>query len=104
VADGRISAGSVLEIPDRGVLNVHGSTLPQHRGAAPVAHAILAGDQVTGVTIMRMDELLDHGPILTTRQTPIGPHENAAEQAERLAPMGAELLVETGARPHEVVP
>jgi methionyl-tRNA formyltransferase len=104
VAYGQIIPRSVLEIPTRGIINVHGSILPFHRGAAPVAHAILAGDEVAGVTIMRMDELLDHGPILTIRETPIGPHENAAELAERLAPMGAELLVETVARLDEIVP
>jgi methionyl-tRNA formyltransferase len=104
VAYGQIIPRSVLEIPPRGILNVHGSLLPRHRGAAPIAHAILGGDPTTGVTIMRMDELLDHGPILTMRETPIGPHEDAAELAERLAPMGAELLVETIARLDEIVP
>ena len=55
---------------------MHASLLPRHRGAAPVAHAILAGDRETGVTIMRMDEKLDHGPILATRVTEIGAHED----------------------------
>ncbi|HYW24522.1 MAG TPA: methionyl-tRNA formyltransferase, partial [Terriglobales bacterium] len=73
VAYGQIIPRAVLEIPPRGVLNVHGSLLPRHRGAAPIAHAILSGDAVTGVTIMRMDEQLDHGPVLTTRETRIGP-------------------------------
>jgi methionyl-tRNA formyltransferase len=104
VAYGQIIPRTVLEIPPRGILNVHGSLLPRHRGAAPIAHAILSGDHVTGVTIMRMDELLDHGPVLAMRETPIGPHEDAAALAERLAPMGAELLVETIARLDEIVP
>jgi methionyl-tRNA formyltransferase len=104
VAYGQIIPRSILEIPPRGVLNVHGSLLPRHRGAAPVAHAVLTGDRTTGVTIMRMDELLDHGPVLSTRETPIGAHENAAELAERLAPMGAELLAETVARLDGIVP
>jgi methionyl-tRNA formyltransferase len=104
VAYGQIIPRAVLEIPPRGILNVHGSLLPRHRGAAPIAHAILSGDPVTGVTIMRMDELLDHGPVLTMLETPIGPHEDAASLAERLAPMGAELLVETIARLDEIVP
>ncbi|HXM57601.1 MAG TPA: methionyl-tRNA formyltransferase [Candidatus Dormibacteraeota bacterium] len=104
VAYGQIIPRSVLEIPPLGVLNVHASLLPRHRGAAPIAHAILGGDEVTGVTIMRMDEQLDHGPVLTTRETGIEPHESAAELAERLAAMGAELLVETVARLDEVVP
>jgi methionyl-tRNA formyltransferase len=102
VAYGQIIPRSVLAIPPRGILNVHGSLLPRHRGAAPIAHAILSGDATAGVTIMRMDELLDHGPILTMRETPIGPHEDGAELAERLAPMGAELLVETIARLDEI--
>jgi methionyl-tRNA formyltransferase len=104
VAYGQIIPRSVLAIPHRGILNVHGSLLPRHRGAAPIAHAILSGDAVTGVTIMQMDELLDHGPILTMRETAIGPHEDGAELAERLAPMGAELLVETIARLDEIAP
>jgi methionyl-tRNA formyltransferase len=104
VAYGQIIPRSVLEIPPEGVLNVHASLLPRHRGAAPIAHAILGGDEVTGVTIMRMDEQLDHGPVLTTRETAIGPRENGVELAERLAAMGAELLVETVARLDHVVP
>jgi methionyl-tRNA formyltransferase len=104
VAYGQIIPRSVLEIPPRGILNVHASLLPRHRGAAPVAHAILSGDPVTGVTIMRMDEQLDHGPVLTARETPIGPHEDAAALAERLAAIGAGLLVETIARLDEIAP
>jgi methionyl-tRNA formyltransferase len=95
VAYGQIIPASVLSIPRLGAVNVHGSLLPRHRGAAPVARAILAGDAETGVTIMRMDEQLDHGPILAMRATPIGAHEDAAELTSRLAEMGAELLVET---------
>ncbi len=104
VAYGQIIPRSVLEIPPRGVLNLHASLLPRHRGAAPIAHAILGGDAVTGVTIMQMDELLDHGPILAVRETAIGPHEDAAVLAERLAAMGADLLVETIARLDEIEP
>jgi methionyl-tRNA formyltransferase len=104
VAYGQIIPRSVLEIPPRGVLNVHGSLLPRYRGAAPIARAILDGERVTGVTIMRMDEQLDHGAILTTRETAIGPREDGAALAERLAVMGADLLVETIARLDEIVP
>jgi len=104
VAYGQIIPRSVLEIPPRGVLNVHASLLPRHRGAAPIARAVLSGDPVTGVTIMRMDEQLDHGPVLAMRETPIGERESGAELAERLAEMGAELLVETVARLDEVEP
>jgi methionyl-tRNA formyltransferase len=95
VAYGQIIPAAILELPARGVLNVHASLLPRWRGAAPIAHAILAGDDVTGVTIMKMDEQLDHGPIVSALQTPIGAREDAAALAERLAQLGARLLVET---------
>jgi len=95
VAYGQIIPRSVLAIPKHGAVNVHASLLPRHRGAAPVAAAILAGDSDTGVTIMRMDEQLDHGPILATRSAQIGAHEHAAALTSRLAVLGAELLVET---------
>jgi methionyl-tRNA formyltransferase len=95
VAYGQIIPASVLSIPGLGAVNVHASLLPRHRGAAPVAHAILAGDSETGVTIMRMDEKLDHGPLLATRATQIGAQEDAAVLTSRLAEMGAQLLVET---------
>lgn len=95
VAYGQIIPASVLSIPRLGALNVHASLLPHHRGAAPVAHAILAGDSETGVTIMRMDEKLDHGPVLATRATEIGAQEDGAMLTSRLAELGAQLLVET---------
>jgi methionyl-tRNA formyltransferase len=95
VAYGQIIPPSVLSIPTLGAVNVHASLLPRHRGAAPVAHAILAGDAETGVTIMRMDEQLDHGPILATRATPIATGEDAVALTSRLAEIGAQLLVET---------
>jgi len=95
VAYGQIIPRSVLEAPRLGAINVHASLLPRWRGAAPIAYAILAGDPETGVTIMKMDEQLDHGPILAARATPIGEHEDATALTERLARMGGELLVET---------
>jgi methionyl-tRNA formyltransferase len=95
VAYGQIIPKSVLDLPRLGAINVHASLLPRWRGAAPVARAILAGDGKTGVTIMKMDEQLDHGPILAVRATPIGEEEDAGALATRLADMGAELLVET---------
>ena len=104
VAYGQIIPRSVLDIPPRGSLNVHASLLPRHRGAAPINHAILAGDVVTGVTIMRLDEQLDHGPVLAARRTEIGPHEDAVALAARLAVMGAELLVEVLDGLDELVP
>lgn len=95
VAYGQIIPRSVLAIPRLGAINVHASLLPRHRGAAPVAHAILGGDSETGVTIMRMDEQLDHGPVLATSATVIAASEDATELTSRLAGLGAELLVET---------
>jgi methionyl-tRNA formyltransferase len=102
VAYGQIIPPEVLAIPKRGALNVHASLLPRHRGAAPIAHAILAGDAETGVTIMRMDEKLDHGPVLAGRRTAVGDREDAAALTSRLAAMGAELLVETLERLDEI--
>jgi len=104
VAYGQIIPASVLSIPRLGVVNVHASLLPRHRGAAPVARAILAGDTETGVTIMLMDEKLDHGPVLATRVTEIGAHEDAAALTSRLAEMGATLLVETLEHIEEIKP
>lgn len=104
VAYGQIIPRSVLDIPPRGVLNVHASLLPRHRGAAPVNHAILAGDTITGVTIMLLDEQLDHGPVLATRETEIGPGEDAGALGGRLALMGAQLLVDVLARLNDLRP
>jgi len=95
VAYGQIIPRSVLSIPRLGAINVHASLLPRWRGAAPIARAILAGDRETGVSIMKMDEQLDHGPVLALRATPIGEREDAVELTTRLALMGAELLVQT---------
>lgn len=94
VAYGQIIPQLVLSIPKLGAINVHASLLPRHRGAAPIARAILAGDTETGVTIMQIDEQLDHGPILATAPTTIGQHEDAAALTTRLAELGAEVLVE----------
>jgi len=85
----------LLDLPSRGCLNVHFSLLPRHRGAAPVAHAILVGDRETGVTIMRMAERIDAGDILLQEATPIGPRETTGQLTERLAQLGARLLVQT---------
>ena len=104
VAYGQIIPRSILEIPRRGVLNVHASLLPRWRGASPVAHAILAGDNQTGVTIMTMDEQLDHGPLLASEALQIGEGEDAPALTDRLAKAGAELLVETIAGLDELQP
>src|SRR2546430_15243784 len=95
VAYGQIIPRPVLSIPRLGAVNVHASLLPRWRGAAPIARAMLAGDRETGVTIMKMDEQLDHGPILAMKGTTIGEHEDAPALTERLAELGAGLLVET---------
>lgn len=95
VAYGRILAQRVLDLPRLGSLNVHGSLLPRWRGASPVQAAILAGDPVTGVSIMRMDAGMDTGPVYATREARIGEEETAEELGGRLARMGADALVET---------
>jgi methionyl-tRNA formyltransferase len=94
VAYGHILRPDVLLVPPRGMINVHASLLPRHRGAAPIQHAILAGDRETGVSIMQMEEGLDSGPVLHQVVTPIGPEETAGQLAGRLAEIGAAALVE----------
>lgn len=89
---------SVLEVPVHGCVNVHASLLPRWRGAAPIQRAIEAGDAVTGVTIMQMDEGLDTGDILAQAQTPIQDADTAQTLHGRLARLGAETLVATLAR------
>src|SRR5438309_12085021 len=84
VAYGQLIPRSVLSIPRLGAINVHASILPRHRGAAPIARAILAGHRETGVSIMKMDEQLDHGPVLATASTPIGDRDDAAPLTKRL--------------------
>ncbi len=84
------------------MLNVHASLLPRHRGASPVAHTILEGDTETGVTIMLMDEQLDHGPILTMREVAIEAAEDTPQLTARLAGVGAVLLVDTLSRLDEI--
>jgi methionyl-tRNA formyltransferase len=85
----------VLEIPSLGCVNVHASLLPRWRGAAPIQWAILAGDAKTGVTIMQMDEGLDTGAMLLQQELEIHPTETAATLHDRLATLGAEVLLET---------
>jgi methionyl-tRNA formyltransferase len=93
-AYGRILQPDVLAAPRRGCLNVHASLLPRWRGAAPINWAVLAGDTVTGVTLMQMDARLDTGPMLATRTLSIGPDESAAELYGRLAELGGVLVRE----------
>lgn len=94
-AFGQILRQNVLDLPPHGCLNVHASLLPRWRGAAPVPAAILAGDEVTGVTIMQMDAGLDTGPILAQREERLQPDDTRATLEGRLARLGAGLLVET---------
>jgi methionyl-tRNA formyltransferase len=95
VAYGQILPQTILDLPAHGCLNVHTSLLPKYRGAAPIQWAIADGNAETGVTIMKMDAGLDTGPILSTRRTPILPADDSQILHDRLARLGAELLVET---------
>lgn len=94
-AYGQILPAAVLSLPAYGCINVHASLLPKYRGAAPIQWAIINDEFETGVTIMKLDEGLDTGPILSRRATPISPQDNAQVLHDRLAVMGAELLMET---------
>jgi methionyl-tRNA formyltransferase len=102
-AYGLILPPAVLAGPRLGCLNIHGSILPRWRGAAPIQRAILAGDAVTGVTIMQMEEGLDTGPMLAVRETPVAGKTSGDLFAE-LATMGADLLVDVLAQPRAAVP
>jgi methionyl-tRNA formyltransferase len=93
VAFGQIFPRELLNLPSHGCLNLHASLLPRYRGAAPIQAAIAAGETRTGVTIMRMEEGLDTGPILLQEETAIGPLETAGELAPRLAAIGARLML-----------
>ena len=95
VAYGHILPQTILDLPRYGCLNVHTSLLPKYRGAAPIQWAIAHGDAETGVTVMKMDAGLDTGPIVAQRRTPIQPADDSATLHDRLAQLGAALLVET---------
>ena len=95
VAYGHILPRRFLEAPVLGCINIHGSLLPRWRGAAPIHRAILAGDAETGVTTMRMDEGLDTGPMLLAERTPISAADTAETVHDRLAELGARLIVST---------
>ncbi len=94
-AYGLILPAAVLEIPRLGCINIHASLLPRWRGAAPIQRSLLAGDSFTGVTIMRMQAGLDTGPMLASRRTEITPLDDAGSLHDRLASLGADLLLET---------
>lgn len=91
-AFGQILRPHILDLPPKGCLNVHASLLPRWRGASPIQHAILAGDKETGVTLMRMDEGMDTGPVYVQDAIPIGPRETAATLHDRLSELGAQML------------
>lgn len=93
-AYGLILPQAVLDIPPHGCINIHASLLPRWRGAAPIQRALLAGDTETGITIMQMDAGLDTGPILMSGSLAIEPRETAGSLHDRLAELGAELIVE----------
>ena len=95
VAFGQILRQNVLDLPKFGCINVHASLLPRWRGAAPIPAAILHGDLITGVTIMKMDKGVDTGDILAQRSTAIFAEDHAEALTNRLSELGAELLIET---------
>lgn len=95
VAFGQIFPTALLQLPKHGCINLHASLLPRWRGAAPIQAAIAAGDPLTGVTTMLMEEGLDTGPMLLREETGIGPDETAGELGRRLADMGGRLVVRT---------
>ena len=95
VAYGQMLPPTILDLPRHGCLNVHTSLLPKYRGAAPIQWAIANGDTETGVTIMKMDAGLDTGPVVSQCRTAIQPEDDSATLHDRLAQLGAELLVQT---------
>jgi methionyl-tRNA formyltransferase len=95
VGYGQIIPQSIIDIPKRGIINVHASLLPKYRGAAPIQWAVANGETSTGVTIMRIDAGLDTGDMLAKWETEIGSEENALELGIRLSDAGAKLLVDT---------
>jgi methionyl-tRNA formyltransferase len=103
-AYGLLLPQAVLDLPERGCINIHASLLPRWRGAAPIQRAILAGDAETGISLMQMDVGLDTGPVLSMERTPIGADETAGALTERLAALGARCLVEALAALPELVP
>ncbi len=103
-AYGKILPKAVLDIPEYGCVNVHGSLLPRWRGAAPIQWAVISGDEKTGVTTMLMAEGIDTGDILLSWETAIGEKETAGELFDRLAEAGGRLLIETLERLTEITP
>lgn len=94
-AYGQILSQRIIDIAPHGIINVHGSLLPKYRGAAPIQQAVIDGEAETGVTIMQTEAGIDTGDILSVVKTPIGKSETAGELFDRLAVLGAELLIQT---------
>lgn len=94
-AYGKIIPKNILDIPRYGTINVHPSLLPKYRGASPIQNAILNGNKKTGITIMKIDEEMDHGPIFAQEELPIADSDTYESLSQKLALMGAELLIKT---------
>jgi methionyl-tRNA formyltransferase len=95
VAYGKILRPKMLAVPRMGCINVHASLLPKYRGAAPIHWAVIEGEKRSGVSIMQMDEGMDTGPVYLQREIDLQPDETAGSLHDRLAPLGAEALLET---------
>lgn len=104
VAFGQILPKAVLDAPVRGSINIHASLLPRYRGAAPIQWAIIRGETETGITTFQMDSGMDTGDVLLMRSTPIGAEETAGDLFARLAPLGAEVILDTLARLDSITP
>lgn len=95
VAYGKILPKEILDIPKKGCVNVHGSLLPKYRGAAPIQWAVLNGDDITGITTIFMNEKMDEGDIILKKEIRIDENETTGQLWERLAELGADVLIET---------
>ncbi|MBI1359231.1 MAG: methionyl-tRNA formyltransferase [Alphaproteobacteria bacterium] len=98
VAYGLLLPRAILDAPKAGCFNLHGSLLPRWRGAAPIQRAVMAGDDETGVQVMKMEAGLDTGPVMLTARTPISPTDTTGDVHDRLSRLGAGLIVEALAR------
>ena len=104
VAYGLILPSEIIEAPKNGSLNIHASILPKWRGAAPIHRSIMSGDSETGVCIMKMDAGLDTGPVVSTKIMPIEPDDTTSSLSDRLADLGANLLIDSIRRLDRLVP
>lgn len=104
VAFGQFLPKAVLEVPERGSINLHASLLPRYRGAAPIAWALIRGETETGLTTFLMDEGMDTGPILLQERVQVDPEETAGDLADRLSRLGADLVINTLAQLDRLTP